>query len=68
MITVDIPFTEFIDLDPRISIESHIVSKLRKAGIPVIGVFSLRGVSEGTISFTRDHNDTLKFVWENDGN
>lgn len=68
MIAVNIPFTEVIHLDPRISIESHIVSRLREAGIPVIGVLSLRGVSKGTISFTRDHDDTLKFVWENDGN
>lgn len=51
-----------VPLDATI-FECYMVGRLRKAGVPVIGLLSFRGVERGTLTRTRDF-DSLGIIYE----
>lgn len=63
MIKVIVTLRDLIDADYRISAETVICTKLRAAGIPVIGSLAVRGVSEGTLYCDKDEDGSLSFTW-----
>jgi hypothetical protein len=45
--------------------DMYITRKLKEAGIPMIGFFTLQGVKSGKITRTADPNtETIIYIWE----
>lgn len=66
-VIVEIRHDEIIDLNPRISFEMFVIGKLRQAGIPVIGIFSFKGVSRGTLKCIDSmHKNIKQFIWNSE--
>lgn len=63
-ITVSITDTEIQRLNTGLSPEMHVLWKLRKAGIPVQGVFMIRGVERGVLdSFRGKSFMGTTYIW-----
>ena len=63
-IRVEVSAYELIDLPHDYLDEVYILARLREAGIPVLGTFSYRGVTSGTL-YRYEHPDKpiLQYLW-----
>lgn len=63
-ISVAISDLEIQHLNTGLSPEMHVVQKLRKAGIPIQGVFMIRGVERGRLESYRPKNFMgTTYIW-----
>lgn len=63
MIEVRITPAELNRFDNEVLKGDHVLKKLRKAGIPVIGVLWPRGASGGGLTMVTDDAGGLHFTW-----
>ncbi|MGZ4968051.1 MAG: hypothetical protein ACXV8O_01430 [Methylobacter sp.] len=64
-ISVQISDYELENCKDEVYRKGFVLSKLRNAGIPVIGVLDFRGVASGTLRcFDFTHKHEKLFVWE----
>ena len=61
-IDVQIHASEIVQARSEHHVEAMIVSRLRDAGVPVIGIFVLRGVKHGELTQERNEQGAL-FRW-----
>jgi len=62
-ITVRIPYDEIVDKTFSPGFDTYVIGKLKKAGIPVLGVLIFRGVIRGVYKYWQEF-DTMDYIFK----
>lgn len=64
-LTVTMSTTEAAKLGNEVHVNTKLLAKMRKLGIPVMGRISVQGVHHGTLTITRSGKDVV-YRWDGD--